>query len=543
MRTRRVGTWLRSVVGGLQSSTRRVWWTSFVLVALLSGLWSLANPLYAAPDEPAHVVRAVALAHGQVIGRTPSQAEARRLDLTDRKDYVVVRVPVVYRDASESACFPGHRSITAACLRFDGPTRNTDEGTYVGRHPPAYYALVGAVSLITPPGSVAVRLMRLIGALMTGALVATAITALRWTAAPRLLGIGLAIAITPMVLFVSSAVNPSAPEVAASLAVWLCGLLLVWRARERVDARLVTAVGIAGCVLALSRQLGPLWLALMGLTMLGVSSRTALRNLARSGWARLWAGLVVASSLVQVGWDVIAKPLEVKRSGNAPSNIELSEILRTTIGRTFPRYREMIGSFGWLDAPSPALTWVPWTVLIGLLVLGAVVWSSRRHIAVLLGLVAATIFVPVAIESATFTDAGTLTWQGRYTLPLAVGIPILAAAVLSMTGRGRQLTTPRLVLAVGAVLSGAQIIAFAQNLRRYMVGYNGDLAFWVRPEWSPPLPALLLLAAFAAVAVAFAWWLLAVVPRGSGAADGVPLDVDSETPPRERAIATVSPKG
>ena len=72
-----------------------------------------------------------------------------------------------------------------------------------------------------------------------------------------------------------------------------------------------------------------------------------------------------------------------------------------SLGRTFDRFREMIGWFGWLDTPAPALSWVPWTVCLVMLVFAAVVWVTRRQVAVLIALLAATVAVPVIIESAT----------------------------------------------------------------------------------------------------------------------------------------------
>ena len=530
-----------SAVDALRSSPRRVWWTSFVLVALLSGLWGLANPPFAAPDEPAHVLRAYAISHGQLTGKTPTPRQERRLHLTDRKDYLIVRAPAVYAGAIR-ACFAGHPSTTAACLHFGDSERLTDQGTYVARHPPGYYALVGPVTWFVPDGSVAVHLMRLIGALITGAFVATAITALRRAGAPRIVTIGLALAITPMVLFISASVNPSAPEIASAIAVWVCGFLLVRGAAERVDDRLVTTVGIAGCALALSRQLGPFWVGLIGLTLLGVSNRAGLRNIARSNRARVWAALIVVSSLFQVGWDVIVKPLDVTRSGHDTKTVAASDILRTTVGRTFPRYLEMIGRFGWLDTPAPALTWVPWTIALGALVFAAVLWSTRRGVAVLLGLLAATIVVPVAIEAPTYADAANLTWQGRYTLPFAVGVPILAGALLWTTERGRRLVTSRLLWAIGIVLAGAQILAFGQNLRRYTVGARGPISFWGSAAWSPPLPRLLLIVAFAVVVVAFVWWLLAAVPPAPDAPAAASVEGDTPEIRRGQAAVTASPR-
>ena len=130
----------------------------------------------------------------------------------------------------------------------------------------------------------------------------------------------------------------------------------------------------------------------------------------------------------------------------------------------------------------------------------------------LLALVAAVIVVPIVIEGATYNEGGGVNWQGRYTLPLAVGVPILAAVALGTTERGRQLVTSRFMLGVGVVVGVGQLLAFAQNLRRYTVGYHGDLQYWKDPLWSPPVPALVLTIAFGIAASAFLWWLLAVVP-------------------------------
>jgi hypothetical protein len=304
-------------------------------------------------------------------------------------------------------------------------------------------------------------------------------------------------------------VNPSAPEIASSLAVWVCGLVLVSQAHERVDNHLVTAVGIAACVLALSRSLGPLWLGLIALIMLlNSANRESLRNLARSHWARLWAALIVVCCIAQVAWNLIVQPLDYTRSGNARLDIPMSEIVRATLGASFSRYREMIGLFGWQDTPSPVLTYLVWTAGIGLLFFLAIAWSKRRHVAALLALLAITIIVPVVLESGAFRDAGGPAWQGRYTLPVAVGIPILATMALASTERGRQLAQTRLFLCLGAALAIAQFLAFTQNLRRYTVGYDAELQYWKHPQWSPPLSSLPLTIIFGIVIVVFVLWML-----------------------------------
>src|SRR5262249_3464742 len=183
------------------------------------------------------------------------------------------------------------------------------------------------------------------------------------------------------------------------------GLVLVSQAPERVDGRLVTAAGIAGCVLALSRQLGPLWIALIAITVAVFGGWDAIRALARSNRARIWAALIAVLSVAQIGWNVVVS-LGYPRYPNAPKNIPTSDIGRITVGALFDRYRQMIGIFGWLDTPSPALTYVIWTAGIGFLVLLALTWATRRRLTALLVVVALTVVLPLVLESAAYGDAG-----------------------------------------------------------------------------------------------------------------------------------------
>jgi hypothetical protein len=285
--------------------------------------------------------------------------------------------------------------------------------------------------------------------------------------------------------------------------------VLVSEARERVDNRLVLAVGISACVLALSRQLGPLWLGLIAMTICAYTNRVALRNIARSSWARLWGGLAAACTLAQVAWVLVVKPLDATLLGRTKVDASKADIVRSSLGATFGRYREMIGLFGWLDTESPALTYLFWTAAIALLVVCAVIWARQRHVTLLLGLIAATIVIPVILEYPAYRDVGHAFWQGRYTLPIAVGIPILASMSLASTERGRQLIGSRFSWTIGFIVAAGSTLAFAQNLRRYTVGYDGDVWYWVRPQWSPPLSPLIITIAYVIVTVAFVAWTLA----------------------------------
>jgi hypothetical protein len=295
--------------------------------------------------------------------------------------------------------------------------------------------------------------------------------------------------------------------------------------------------------LALSRQLGPLWLGLVALTMLGLTNRRGLVNLWRSHWARLWGGLIAASAVVQVAWDAFVKPLDVTPTRRQRTNLDTPEILRNAFGATLGRVREMVGTFGWLDTPSPTLTWVPWIAAVGFLFFLAVTWGKRRVVAILLGLLAATVVVPALIESAEFGNAGGPIWQGRYTLPLAFGIPILSAIVVASTEGGRQLPARRLLLGVGIVVGVAHVLAFAQNLRRYTVGTDGEIQYWRHPEWTPPVSPLLLTIGYTIVITGFVCLVFAGARGPAERADGSGADGTNEALAREPQATMASSRG
>src|ERR687897_828137 len=119
----RVASWWRSALRPLESSRRRLWWMTFLLVTAVAGLWSLANPLFAAPDENSHVIRAVALDHGELTGDEQEERLRPLLDVTP--DALKVRVPAIYVN-EESACFVFQPNTTARCAHVEGSTRDVD---------------------------------------------------------------------------------------------------------------------------------------------------------------------------------------------------------------------------------------------------------------------------------------------------------------------------------------------------------------------------------------------------------------------------------
>ncbi|HEY3725272.1 MAG TPA: DUF2142 domain-containing protein [Acidimicrobiia bacterium] len=499
------------------------WWTSFAIFAALGLAWVLATPLFAAPDEPAHVVRAASVGRGQLLGTTPP-ADQQVPPIGDAA--TVVTAPGIYRSANRVACLAGHPNRPASCVAFHGSSAETHVQTYVGHHSPAYYAPVGFLSRVVSPGAGQVYLMRIIGMLAIAALLASALETLRRTVLPMWAGAGFAIALSPMVLFLGATVSPSGVEIGSAIAVWVHGSVLAKEADDRVDPKVVDRLGIAACVLVLSRALSPLWLAVLGLVLLILTSRSGLRALVHSRRVWIWAGVLAACTAAQLWWYAYGHPLSyfvgtpVHGSGVA--------LVRTSFGKSSEMLREMIGVFGWLETRAPAVTYLVWLLALGAIVALALAVASARFVWALLAATAAAVVIPVLVEAAGAHEAGFI-WQGRYSLPLAVGVPIIAGVGVGSSETASRLGR-RLALVLVASLAVAQILAFTQAIRRYAVGAHGPLWFFGHGQWSPPGTAPVLIVGFALAIAAGLWWIVLAPPRwrghgGEGSADlavGVP---------------------
>jgi hypothetical protein len=491
-------------LAGLLTASRRSrrvqWWVSFVLFALLVSAWAFADPVSAGPDEPDHIVRAASVVRGELIAPTrPGQPDHVRF----------VKVPNrLARARLAHGCFAFRPDVTAEC----GPTLNSGPdgferiGIGNGRYPPTPYGVLGLPSLIDH-SSAGVYLMRIWGAALCGALFASALLSLREARVPWLAVSGLAFALTPMVFFVASIVNPSNLEIAGGVALWASGVVLVSKARDGVvDGRVVARTAIAAGVLVLARPLGIVWLGTASVVLLLLCTWPGLRLLLRSRVAQVWGGVVVLCIAFEYAWITVYDSLGSKAPlGESADGLSNLEVLKRTLGTTSASYGEMIGRFGWLDTPAPSLTVVLWTAALGLLVALGVGLAPRRMAAAIAALLGLIVVVPAILE---FTEARRFGfgWQGRYTLPLAVGLPILCGFALAQEPR-RILPRGRLPIVLGIAFMVAHFLAFGENLRRYTVGINGPLTFWLDADWSPPLPSSLLLVAYAVVLVALAVWL------------------------------------
>jgi Predicted membrane protein (DUF2142) len=488
--------------------------SAFLLFFGLTGLWSVITPLYGAPDEPAHVIRAESLVRGEILGSTVKGT-----------DFLQVSAPGFLASAQvKIACYAFKRVVPASCAHLDGGPASTRKMlTSAGRHPPTYYALIGLPSLLNAslPG---VWLMRLLSALLCAGMFGLAVgTAWRYLRGTMVFA-GLAIAATPMVFFLAGIVNPSGLEISAAAAVWVAGLAVVAQG-EHIDDDLVVRLGVASGALILSRQLGLLWVAVIAGTLVVSRGLQPVLALWRSRRARWWLGGLTLVGVAQVAWVVAVGSLNTETMAMFRERLAVLDRLRISFGNTYSRFIEMLGLLGWRDTAAPAATYFLWTLALGGLVTALYLVGSRRVLVAIGLLTAAVIIIPPLFEVPSEPSLGFF-WQGRYTLPIAIGIPILAGAVIrpAVSSRLRRRPTSLLSVALGLSL----LLAFWAFWRRNAVGTSGKIIFFSDPSWRAPLPAWILVPAVVVFTAGWLWLvLLGCTPAGP---EWTASRTDAETP-------------
>lgn len=213
-------------------------------------------------------------------------------------------------------------------------------------------------------------------------------------------------------------------------------------------------------------------------------------------------GVVVVCGVIAVVWIVTQHALDLVPSGpQIHAGAPVSKILLAAVGQTGSWLYQRIGEFGSLDTTSPLATHLCWWVACGAVVLLALAVGLKRELTVLAGMILVTFVLPAIIEFPKATSQG-LVWQGRYTLPLAVGIPLVGAA---MVGKS-ELPSPVIRRVAGlllVVLPIAGLLAFAEAVRRYSTGVSGPLVP-LRGGWQPPGGSLLAMAWYTMALASFA---------------------------------------
>ncbi|MFA5884527.1 MAG: DUF2142 domain-containing protein [Acidimicrobiia bacterium] len=509
----------------------RVWLGAFACFLVLGATWAFASPLLSVPDEPAHLVKAAALARGELTGRKIPIADEGPGSIFRGGFTTVVHVPYSYtwQTSKIPNCFISVPTEPAGCApEFRDLPRDSEWTTWVGQYPPTYYAAVGWTTLLDT-GQLGFYLARLWSAALSAAFLASAFACAVVTTRHRYLALAVVLSATPMTLFLAGSVNPNGLEITTAVCFW-AALGAIVTARDRpTPGPLYAAALVSGLVLAWTRPLSVLWLAIAAVVLVlgfGCVGETIARvGRRRTAWA---LGAFGAVSVLAFAWAFGLDALG-NAEGDDPRGLGLVDALRHSAGRSGGYIRQMVGVFGWKSTPPPALlTWVWGAALVALVVVG--LWAATTRIRiVLLGVGALALLTPIALEVPRAADHG-FAWQGRYGLPVAAGVPVVAALALA-TGRELARRARRaLTLGIVLVVAGGQVLAHAAAMRRYVTGSDGSWWYLSGHGWNPPLPAALLLLATITGAAG-----LAVLTYRVGTAEA---PADDPSPRSEPAHAT-----
>ena len=464
------------------AATRRVV-ALFVLPYLVLGLvWALANPAIAAPDEDAHLVKALGMGRFDIGVPGPPAPDPTVLgDVRNASITRVVEIPARL-DPAGYACFFFRADVTAACQPVEPRSTQGDVAarTTLGAYPPYLYPVAGwAAALGSDPPS-ATRLGRLVVLAASVVLLWLACWHLvRWLGARSLVGV--AALLTPMAVFCLGILNTSSVEILG--AAGMAAVVAVYARRPESLAHTATqaVVLVSGTALVLSRQLGIVTMAILTAVLLLLG-----------GWRDVWAGLRARRP---VTWAAVLGPaLSTLTVGVWELRYDHPVLLGPWVSvDSFRGFREQwmqliqesVGWFGWLDVRPPYVVNLVWFAASVALVVTALVVGDRRDRVVLLGMVVALLLVSYVTYSRIFfpINAGL---QGRHVLPIVALVPIWSGVVVASRLRPRPFAIAVRVAAVALPL--VLLTGLYLNAKRYAVGLDSGPAWFVpAAQWTPPL--------------------------------------------------------
>ena len=444
---------------------------------LLIAAWAVSTPI-GSTDEPSHIVKAVATVRGEFHGRLvpvtrqqigfPSQWEVPPV----MSEY---RVPLGFRQPL-LPCFFDLTQSPACAQPLPSSWKPVWALSYVGSFNPTYYAIVGWPSLFLT-GDVGVYAMRLCAAAVNAALLGFAGFCLLRSGRGRAGVLALCVAATPMTLFAGSIINPSGMEICAAILAWCAALSLFTAERpgRRDVSVLLIPLTLGLALLSEVRLLGPLWVAVILVAALMVSTKQARAALRRDRRVR-GAGAVLLFAIGTALWWSLTAPLELFSLQDSHNDFLAAVRM---VADTIPIYlQQMVFLYGWAEAAAPTLSMI--LVFATLTVLVVPTLSARRYGRLMLLLLIGMVVLPLAVQGYEMHDLG-VQWQGRYQLPYAVGIPLVAAYAMRLPKPTARWTSAAVVIVQGGCLWW--------TIRRNadLGGLWGSLSHW-QTIWLRPSP-------------------------------------------------------
>jgi len=424
------------------------WMVGVAVFVYLSG-WALIRPPLQSPDEPQHLMKANSVWLQPWLNAVPDHFMPDR----SRVNPLAWQTP----PALDSLFFQPLNALapadvgvmrTTPWLPPQGPPLASYQRA-IATYPQVYYWGVYLLSepIIRGAGLTpwdATFVYRLATCAMVAVLWALVWVACRRAAIPSdVAGTLLAfVLITPMLAFISSAVNPDAVNDA------LCALVIVaaWEVLSRGTG--ATACAIALLAAALTKPSGLQLAAVLAVVAVGLGAAGLVDRRRAAVVVGIAAGMVVVAFAVFYAWQ----PLRFLASG--PTTDTFANYFDRRWASIPDMWRTYWGKLGWLDYHASA-GW--YWLMLALLVanIACLCWRPRRptNLAWYLG----TLWIvflgsAFAAEFRYLHDAG-YTFQGRYLLPAALGL----GAVLLHEVRAARMAMVAGLVALNVVLADATV--------------------------------------------------------------------------------------
>lgn len=417
-------------------------------VLCLQAAWMLTVPPFRGVDEIDHVYRAASVVRGDVRPATKPVPDGRGLE---------VHVPVDMVEAAANACDQLRYVGRGNCqptgnVRRDGTAAIASAaGTYM----PLYYALVGWPSLFLD-GEHSLYGMRIVSLLLCDSLLllAAAVAMRRKSSWHRA---ALTVCLTPTVTYATVTAAPNAMSFAGALLMWVAWTCVSPHMPGR-DNRFYLWMGTLGAVTtSITHNTGPIWVLITALLMAWIWSPVVVRSSRRT--LALSFAAIFSAFCIALGWTRYSGANSLEGEWHAPT--EPPPWIEVAILPARWLFQSVFGAPRPGGMTSGLVYALAFTIIALVLVAGLARATSREKQA--MAVIAGTLVVlPLALTALTYSALG-FAWQGRYSIPLGVGITMIAAAALNRTTTFQApllLALPVIaVVHVGAILSARANVA------------------------------------------------------------------------------------
>jgi hypothetical protein len=221
-------------------------------------------------------------------------------------------------------------------------------------------------------------------------------------------------------------------------------------------------------------------------------------------------GSIFAFALISVAWIEISHALQITYpQGVKPALAGTSFDVRfvNTAKRVHRWQEQLVGVFGWLDTDMPHQDYTLYYRALIAFALAALLFRSVRSFLAIVVVAVAAVVLSRGLEAQQLGVIGRW-WQGRYSIPIEMGIPILAGFGIRDASKRWTFLPVIISVAMCSIAGWLQFDGMRRFLWRNVAGLSHP--FTLSGPWQPPLGALFWLILLVVAMVALS--VLSLVP-------------------------------